>query len=223
MHMVVCMLCPQKTFQADGTRGGRLLSRRNKTNSPCPPIQGAWVRYTSRVLAGGVAGGWRCLALLGKERCAGAQTTLLALTGKGAAKPARPDCPLRSGNGRRFVFSFAAGQAGAPGRANGTIIHFAIHIAYWCPPAGGTAGFARTHSRDKSLENPIGCRALSGALHPSRPKRRRRAAPTRGPSAVYPRFRPNRNETKRPCPLLVGHGRVAFEPKALAGGTAAPP
>ena len=34
--------------------------------------------------------------------------------------------------------------------------------------------------------------------------------------------RPIRNETKRPCPLLMGHGRVCTAPKALAGGTAAP-
>ena len=42
-------------------------------------------------------------------------------------------------------------------------------------------------------------------------------------SAVCSLHRPNRTETKRPSPLLVGLGRVYLEPKALAGGTAAPP
>ena len=55
------------------------------------------------------------------------------------------------------------------------------------------------------------------------PKRRRRTAPARGPSAVYALCRRNRNETKRPCPLLVGHGRVNTEPTALAGDTVALP
>ena len=31
-----------------------------------------------------------------------------------------------------------------------------------------------------------------------------------------------RNAKKRPCPLLVGHGRVDPEPTALAAGTAGP-
>ena len=54
------------------------------------------------------------------------------------------------------------------------------------------------------------------------PNRRRRTAPARGPSAVYALCRRNRNETKRPCPLLVGHGCVNTEPTALAAGTAGP-
>ena len=54
------------------------------------------------------------------------------------------------------------------------------------------------------------------------PNRRRQTAPARGPSAVYALCRWNRNETKRPCPLLVGHGCVNTEPTALAGGTAGP-
>ena len=52
------------------------------------------------------------------------------------------------------------------------------------------------------------------------PKRRRRQAPARGPAAVYPHHRSMRNETKHPCPLLVGHGCVFHAPKALAAGTA---
>ena len=40
------------------------------------------------------------------------------------------------------------------------------------------------------------------------------------PAAVCSRCRSNRNETQRPCPLLVGHGRVCTEPKALDAGTA---
>ena len=48
---------------------------------------------------------------------------------------------------------------------------------------------------------------------------RRRTASARGPSAVYALCRRSRNETKRPCPLLVGHGRVNTAPKALAPDT----
>ena len=43
---------------------------------------------------------------------------------------------------------------------------------------------------------------------PSPPNRRRRRAPARGPAAVCALHRPARNVKKRPCPLLVGHGRV---------------
>ena len=82
-------------------------------------------------------------------------------------------------------------------------------------PAGRTAGSARTRSRDQSLENPF--------LGTARPQRRRRQAPARGPAAVYSLHRPNRNVSQRPSPLLVGLGRVYFEPKALAAGTAGPP
>ena len=53
-----------------------------------------------------------------------------------------------------------------------------------------------------------------------RPQRRRRQAPARGPAAVYPLHRPNRNVPQCPIPLLMGHGRVYPEPKALAAGTA---
>ena len=73
-------------------------------------------------------------------------------------------------------------------------------------PAGRTAGSARTRSRDQSLENPF--------LGTARPQRRRRQAPARGPAAVYSLHRPNRNVSQRPSPLLVGLGRVYFEPKA---------
>ena len=38
---------------------------------------------------------------------------------------------------------------------------------------------------------------------------------------LYP-HRPTRNAKKHPCPLLVGHGCVVTEPKALAAGTAGP-
>ncbi len=61
------------------------------------------------------------------------------------------------------------------------------------------------------------------ALPPRPQKRRRRQAPARGPAAVYSHLRLNRNETKRPSPLLVGLGCVYTAPKALAGGTAALP
>ena len=89
-----------------------------------------------------------------------------------------------------------------------------------CRPAGRTAGSARTRPRVQTLENPF----LGNRLHlsPSSrpPKRRRRQAPARGSAAVYPHHRSMRNETKHPCPLLVGHGCVFHAPKALAAGTA---
>ena len=49
---------------------------------------------------------------------------------------------------------------------------------------------------------------------PSPKNRRRRRAPARGPAAVCALHRPARNAKKRPCPLLVGHGRVKSGPKA---------
>ena len=52
--------------------------------------------------------------------------------------------------------------------------------------------------------------------------RRRRQVPARGLAAVCTHGRPIRNETKHPSPLLVGLGRVAPAPKALAAGTAGP-
>ena len=72
-------------------------------------------------------------------------------------------------------------------------------------PAGGTAGSARTRSRDSSLENPfLGNRRF--LRRPRPPKRRRRQAPARGPAAVYSRHRPNRNETQHPRPIRDGAG-----------------
>ena len=58
---------------------------------------------------------------------------------------------------------------------------------------------------------------------PSPKNHRRRQAPARGPAVVCALSRPTRNEKKRPCPLLVGHGRVDPEPTALAAGTAGLP
>ena len=54
-------------------------------------------------------------------------------------------------------------------------------------------------------------------------KRRRRQAPARGPAAVCALTAPPETKKKRPCPLLVGHGRVGSEPTALAGDTVALP
>ena len=86
-------------------------------------------------------------------------------------------------------------------------------------PAGRTAGSARTRPRDQSLGDPfLGTAYIVPVSRP--PKRRRRTAPARGPSAVYALCRRARNETKRPSPLLMGLGRVNTEPKALAAGTA---
>ena len=76
--------------------------------------------------------------------------------------------------------------------------------------------------RGQPLENPF----LENDLHcirlPRPPKRRRRTAPAREPSAVCTLCRRNRNETQRPSPLLVGPGCVNTSPKALVAGTAGP-
>src|SRR5699024_6612365 len=87
-------------------------------------------------------------------------------------------------------------------------------------PAGGTAGSARTRSRVQTLENPFLGDGSRFSPQPPSPKHRRRQAPALGPAAICSRLRPIRNETQRPSPLLVGLGRVDFEPKALAPGTA---
>ena len=82
------------------------------------------------------------------------------------------------------------------------------------------------HKNGNAASSSISRRTIAKppSVRPPRPqKRRRRQAPARGPAAVCSLHRPNRNETKRPSPLLVGLGRVYLEPKALAGGTAAPP
>ena len=56
---------------------------------------------------------------------------------------------------------------------------------------------------------------------PRPPYRRRRQIPALGPATVYSLYRPNRNETQRTHPMLVGWVYVESEPKARAGGAAA--
>ena len=89
-------------------------------------------------------------------------------------------------------------------------------------PAGGTAGFARTRSRDQSLENPfLGDGGRFPAASPS-PERRRRQALARGLAAVCAHSCPKRNESQPVCPLRVEQTGVNSEPTALAAGTAGP-
>ena len=92
--------------------------------------------------------------------------------------------------------------------------HLPVH------PAGRTAGSARTRPRDQSLGYPFLGSGCHLPRYPRPPKRRRRQAPARGLAAVCALSRPARNVKTRPCPLLVGHGRVDLEPKALADRTA---
>ena len=89
-------------------------------------------------------------------------------------------------------------------------------------PQGERRALPAPAQGSRPLRIPFGEPAPVFPVSPS-PKRRRRTAPARGPSAVYALCRRNRNETKRPCPLLVGHGRVNTEPTALAGDTVALP
>ena len=67
------------------------------------------------------------------------------------------------------------------------------------------------------LQRPL---PLRGKAASPNARLRRRQAPAPEPAAVCSCCRSNRNETQRPCPLLVGHGRVCTEPKALEAGTA---
>ena len=87
-------------------------------------------------------------------------------------------------------------------------------------PAGRPAGSARTRPRDQSLGDPFLEPTSAPSRLPSPKNRRRLQAPARGLAAVNFHHRPNRTETKRPSPLLMGLGRVNPEPKALATGTA---
>ena len=113
-----------------------------------------------------------------------------------------------------------APNTGFPRPQNPNVLSFPPPSPSPIPPAGRTAGSARARSRVQTLENPFwgNRRPFSRVSRP--PKRRRRTAPARGPSAVYALCRRARNETKRPSPLLMGLGRVNTEPKALAAGTA---
>ena len=80
-------------------------------------------------------------------------------------------------------------------------------------PAGGTAGSARTRSRDSSLENPFWGNRPSPNVAGGK-------SPARGLAAVCAHSGPKRNESQPICPLLVGQTGVYFEPTALAAGPA---
>ena len=86
------------------------------------------------------------------------------------------------------------------------------------PCSWGMGASARSRRRWKPALRPHSSSRKAASLTAS--LRRRRQVPARGPAAVYSRCHPSRNETQRPCPLLVGHGRVCTEPKALEAGTA---
>ena len=89
-----------------------------------------------------------------------------------------------------------------------------------CRPAGRTAGSARTRPRDQSLGNPF---LGTGLVFPrlSVPQNAAGGRPLLvGLPPATRTTAPMRNETKHPCPLLVGHGCVFHAPKALADRTA---
>ena len=166
-----------------------------------------------------------------------------------AAGTARPRQRLRAASGRRsgclnciLQFKFARKLARPPDGGRGTWMRLgelssllifgsgglglrlealrffrAFHLR---PPSLATAGSARTRPRDQSLGYPFLGNGCHLPRYPRPPKRRRRQAPARGLAAVCALHRPTRNAKKRPSPLLVGLGRVYFEPKALAPGTA---
>ena len=87
-------------------------------------------------------------------------------------------------------------------------------------PRGERRALPAPAQGSKPLRIPF-WKVASVSPQPPSPNRRRQTAPARGPSAVYAFCRRNRNETKRPCPLLVGRACVESEPTAPAGGTAA--
>ena len=138
-------------------------------------------------------------------RCAG--STLFAPAGQKRFRVGAPDFGRVAGQSwmkKRFAHQERSGRRAR--KTKHTVLRSMRPPRPRNHPAGRTAGSARTRSRDQSLENPF--------LGTARPQRRRRQAPARGPAAVYSLHRPNRNVSQRPSPLLVGLGRVYFEPKA---------
>ena len=186
-------------------------------------------RQSEQTAAGSRAGACRlrrcalgdaALPRRGKGRCKCAGSTLFALRAK-ALQSGAPDFGVVAGENRElWRFAHQERLAGAPGERKHAVLRSMRPPSSRNHPAGRTAGSARTRSRDQSLENPFLGERQPFPRSP-RPQRRRRQAPARGLAAVYSHHRSKRNETKRPSPLLVGLGRVYFEPTALAGGTAA--
>ena len=152
------------------------------------------------------------------RRCVCAYSTLFALRAK-ALQSGAPDIGVS--RKKRFPQSLCAsgGFVGAPGNAK-PFARLSRGSVFPMPSRGENGGLC-PHPPKGSIpwESLFGGRRPS--LHlPHPPKRRRRQAPARGLAAVFPRLRPMRNETKHPCPLLVGHGCVYTTPKALADRTA---
>ena len=141
-----------------------------------------------------------------------------------SALPIRGLC-RRAGEGEalRALFCGGHGVSALPSAHERRKVHRPASPAaafFPCRPAGRPAGSARTRPRDQSLGYPFLGNRPTSPPSPRLPKRRRRQVPARGLAAVCTLHRPTRNAKKHPCPLLVGHGCVVTEPKALAAGTA---
>ena len=163
---------------------------------PCPAGQGYAVGVRDR----------RCLPLRGKSA---SELARLILVCRGGKQGAGALCP--------------SGTVGRRARkTKHTLLRSMRPPSPRNHPAGGTAGFARTRSRDQSLENPfLGDGGRFPAASPS-PERRRRQALARGLAAVCAHSCPKRNESQPVCPLRVEQTGVNSEPTALAAGTAGP-
>ena len=153
-----------------------------------------------------------------RRRCVCAYSTLFALRAK-ALQSGAPDIGVSRKKQFHKRFAHQGGFVGAPGDAKPftRLSRGSVFPLLSREENGGLC----PHPPKGSIpwESLFGEPASSFPV--SRPpKRRRRQAPARGLAAVFPRLRPMRNETKHPCPLLVGHGCVFHAPKALADRTA---
>ena len=145
----------------------------------------------------------RCLPLRGKARCGG----------RGRR------CSPRGARGAAFWPRAVLGDA----RAWSALERRATRACFCARGLRGLRGLRRAL--------PAPAQGISPLENPqARSSRRSRAPPSLaaggrpllvGLSPSTAASAPFRNETKRPCPLLLGHGRVYAVPKALAGGTAA--
>ena len=147
-----------------------------------------------------------------------AHATLFALRAK-ALQSGAPDIGVSRKKQFHKRFAHQGGFVGAPGNAK-PFARLSRGSVFSLLSRGENGGLC-PHPPKGSIpwESLFGEPASSFPV--SRPpKRRRRQAPARGLAAVFPRLRPMRNETKHPCPLLVGHGCVYTAPKALADRTA---
>ena len=154
------------------------------------------------------------------ERCRCAQTTLFAPAGQKRFRAGAPDFGRVAGESCLWsALPFRNGWQAR--REDGSMPS--------CAPRGRRVPATIPRGERRALPAP------AQGIHPLRipfgerqpfprsprpPKRRRRTAPARGPSAVYSLYRPIRNETQNARPLLVGRAFVDLEPTALADRTA---